>query len=249
VKTLTFLAITLLSGAIAGTLLGLINQVLVEPYIDKAIGIETQREINVGKIIDPSQQLQYRMWQKGGEVVASTIYGISLSALFGIVFVYSRNSLPGSNNKKKAMVLTGIMFVALFLIPTLKYPANPPAVGSPDTIYYKESLYVGFIAISGFSSLAIALLYIKKLVKHINRTSKSKENIAIPVLLYVIIMGSAYLLLPPNADRITIPIDLVTNFRVASAFTIGIFWGLMGIILGSFWDILKPHQTSKIASV
>ncbi len=248
-KTLTFLAITLLSGAIAGTLLGLINQVIVEPYIDKAIGIETQREINAGKIIDPSQQLQYRMWQKGGEVAASTIYGISLSALFGIVFVYSRNSLPGSNNKKKALVLTGIMFVALFLIPTLKYPANPPAVGNPDTIYYRESLYVGFIAISGFSSLALALLYTKKLVKNINRPSKSKENIAIPVLLYVIIMGSAYLLLPPNPDRITIPIDLVTNFRIASAFTIGIFWGLMGIILGSFWDILKPHETSKIASI
>ncbi|MDP9287698.1 MAG: CbtA family protein [Thermoproteota archaeon] len=248
-KTLTFLAITLLSGAIAGTLLGLINQVIVEPYIDKAIGIETQREINAGKIIDPSQQLQYRMWQKGGEVAASTIYGISLSALFGIVFVYSRNSLPGSNNKKKALVLTGIMFVVLFLIPTLKYPANPPAVGNPDTIYYRESLYVGFIAISGFSSLALALLYIKKLVKNINRPSKSKENIAIPVLLYVIIMGSAYLLLPPNPDRITIPIDLVTNFRIASAFTIGIFWGLMGIILGSFWDILKPHETSKIASI
>jgi len=249
VKTLTFLAITLLSGAIAGTLLGLINQVIVEPYIDKAIGIETQREINAGKIIDPSQQLQYRMWQKGGEVAASTIYGISLSALFGIVFVYSRNSLPGSNNKKKALVLTGIMFVVLFLIPTLKYPANPPAVGNPDTIYYRESLYVGFIAISGFSSLALALLYTKKLVKNINRPSKSKENIAIPVLLYVIIMGSAYLLLPPNPDRITIPIDLVTNFRIASAFTIGIFWGLMGIILGSFWDILKPHETSKIASI
>jgi predicted cobalt transporter CbtA len=249
VKTLTFLAITLLSGAIAGTLLGLINQVIVEPYIDKAIGIETQREINAGKIIDPSQQLQYRMWQKGGEVAASTIYGISLSALFGIVFVYSRNSLPGSNNKKKALVLTGIMFVALFLIPTLKYPANLPAVGNPDTIYYRESLYVGFIAISGFSILALALLYTKKLVKNTNRPSRSKENIAIPVLLYVIIMGSAYLLLPPNPDRITIPIDLVTNFRIASAFTIGIFWGLMGIILGSFWDILKPHETSKIASI
>ena len=248
-KTLTFLAITLLSGAIAGTLLGLINQVIVEPYIDKAIGIETQREINAGKIIDPSQQLQYRMWQKGGEVAASTIYGISLSALFGIVFVYSRNSLPGSNNKKKALVLTGIMFVVLFLIPTLKYPANPPAVGNPDTIYYRESLYVGFIAISGFSILALALLYTKKLVKNTNRPSRSKENIAIPVLLYVIIMGSAYLLLPPNPDRITIPIDLVTNFRIASAFTIGIFWGLMGIILGSFWDILKPHETSKIASI
>lgn len=72
--------------------------------------------------------IPYRGWQKGGEVVASTIYGISLSALFGIVFVYSRNSLAGSDNKKKALVLTGIMFFVLFLIPTLKYPANPPGV-------------------------------------------------------------------------------------------------------------------------
>jgi hypothetical protein len=201
-KTLTFIAITLFSGAIAGTLLGLINQVVVEPFIDKAIGIQTQRAIDAGENIDPVQQTHYRMWQKGGEVVASTMYGISLSALFGIVFVYSRNSLPGSNNKKKALVLTGIMFVVLFLIPTLKYPANPPAVGNPDTIYYRESLYVGFIAISGFSSLALALLYTKKLVKNINRPSKSKENIAIPVLLYVVIMGTAYLLFPPNPDKI-----------------------------------------------
>jgi hypothetical protein len=72
------------------------------------------------------------------------------------------------------------MLVALFLIPSLKYPANPPAVGNPDTIYYREILYVGFIAISGFSSLALALLYTKRLVKNINRTSKSKENIIIP---------------------------------------------------------------------
>jgi predicted cobalt transporter CbtA len=248
-KTLTFITITLFSGAIAGTLLGLINQVVVEPYIDKATGIETQRELNAGKIIDPTQQLHYRMWQKGGEIVASTVFGISLSALFGIVFVYSKNSLPGSNNKKKALVLTGIMFVALFLIPTLKYPVNPPAVGNPDTIYYRESLYVGFIAISGFSSLALALLYTKKLVKNIHRPSKSKENIAIPVLLYVVIMGTAYLLFPPNPDKITISKDLIMTFRVAGAFTIGIFWGLMGITLGSFWDKLKPHETSKIASV
>ena len=44
-KTFTFIAITLLSGAIAGALLGLINQSIVEPFIDKAIGIETQIRI------------------------------------------------------------------------------------------------------------------------------------------------------------------------------------------------------------
>jgi hypothetical protein len=39
-KTLLFLAITLISGAIAGTILGIINQGIVEPYIDKAVNIE-----------------------------------------------------------------------------------------------------------------------------------------------------------------------------------------------------------------
>jgi Probable cobalt transporter subunit (CbtA) len=126
-KTITFIAITLFSGADAGTLLGLINQVVVEPYIDKAIGIQTQEAINAGQIVDPLQQVHYRDWQKGGEIVAGTLYGISLSALFGVIFAYSRNSilLPGSNNRKKALVLAGIMFVVLFLVPTLKYPANP----------------------------------------------------------------------------------------------------------------------------
>ena len=35
---------------------------------------------------------------------------------------------------------------------------------------------------------------------------------------------------------------LVVDFRVASALTIGIFWGLMAIILGSFWDNLQPSK-------
>ena len=42
-KTIAFILITLVSGAIAGTILGLINQLLVEPYIDQAIAIEVQK--------------------------------------------------------------------------------------------------------------------------------------------------------------------------------------------------------------
>ena len=66
-KTLIFIVVTIFSGAIAGTLLGLINQIVVEPYIDKAIGIQTQRAINAGENIDPVQQLHYRRGQKGRE--------------------------------------------------------------------------------------------------------------------------------------------------------------------------------------
>jgi predicted cobalt transporter CbtA len=240
-KTITFVIITLLSGAIAGTILGAINQVLVEPYIDRAISIETQNAIREGEIVDPVKLQSYRLWQKGGEIAAGTILGISLGALFGIVFVYSRNLLlPHSNsNIKKALVLAGIMWFVLFLIPALKYPANPPAVGDPDTIYYRESLYIGLLAISGFSALGLALLY--RMLG--NRTNNKNRIIIVPVIYAAIIVG-AFLVLPPNPDKITAPADLVQGFRIASAFTMTIFWGLLGITLGAFWDRLKPHETA-----
>jgi len=241
-KTLTFVIITLFSGVIAGIVLGLINQAVVEPFIDRAISIETQQHIARGESIDTAQQSQYRIWQKGGEVVAAAMYGISLSALFGIVFVYSRRSLPGFTNKKKALFLAAVMFFVIFLIPALKYPANPPAVGNPSTIYYREMLYVGFIAVSGFSALALAFSY-----RRLQIYFPEKPIWLIVPLIYTVIIISAYIVFPPNPDKATIPTDLIISFRVASISTIGIFWGVLGIIVGVLWDKFKLHETNKIA--
>jgi predicted cobalt transporter CbtA len=243
-RTLPFVIITLFSGAIAGIILGLINQAIVEPFIDKAINIETQRHIARGESIDAAQQSQYRIWQKGGEVVAAAMYGVSLSAIFGIVFVYSRRSLPGIDNKNKALFLSAIMFFVIFLIPALKYPANPPAVGNPSTIYYREMLYIGFIAVSGFSALALALSY-RKLKIYL--TDKRTALLIVP-LIYVVIMISAYIAFPPNPDKVTIPANLIISFRIASVFTIGAFWGVLGMIVGLFWDKFKLHETNRVAS-
>jgi predicted cobalt transporter CbtA len=250
-KSLIFISLTLVSGAIAGTLFGLINQVIVEPYIDRAVGIQTQNAINSGQMImsTTTQQSNYRLWQKGGEIAAGAIYGISLSALFGVLFAYGRNStlVPGSNNKKKALALAGIMFLVLFLIPTLKYPANPPGVGDPKTIYFRETLYVGFIATSGFTALFLVFIN-KKFGDNNSLSSKKKAIIMLPVI-YALVMVAAYVLFPPNPDKITIPMDLILNFRIAGAFTVGLFWLFVGIILGSLWDKLKPHQTREITSI
>ena len=237
-KTFAFIIVSLLSGAIAGTLLGLANQIIVEPFIDRAIGIEAQKDIASGGAVDLNEQSHYRMWQKIGEIVAGTIFGVSLGALVGIVFAYAKNRLPGSSNQKKAVILTGVMFFVLFLVPALKYPPNPPAVGNPSTIYYREILYIALITISGLSSLVLAILY-RKL------NGFRSKNIIIP-LLYAIIVSVAYLTLPSNPDEITIPNDLIINFRVASVTTIAMFWVLLGVIFGSLYDTIKPHETSKL---
>ncbi|MFZ0203743.1 MAG: CbtA family protein, partial [Nitrososphaeraceae archaeon] len=111
-KALTFVIITLLSGTIAGTILGIINLALVEPYIDRAISIETQTAVKEGEVIDPVELQDYRLWQKGGEIAAGAILGMSIGALFGIVFLYSRNLLlqHSNSNIRKALILAGIMW-------------------------------------------------------------------------------------------------------------------------------------------
>jgi len=238
-KTITFVAIALISGAIAGTILGAVNQIIVEPYVDRAIQLETENSEKSGEMINPLEFAAYRVWQRGGEIAAGTILGLSLGSLFGIVFAYGRGSVPGSNNKKKALIIAGIMWFALFLLPALKYPANPPAVGNPETIYYRQGIYLGFLAISGFSALGLALLYRKIGAMH-------AKKLIIPAV-YAAIMAGAFLGMPANPDKITAPMDLVISFRIVSAFTMSMFWGLLGITLGAFWDKLKPHETARIS--
>jgi predicted cobalt transporter CbtA len=235
-KAITFIAITLLAGAIAGTILGAINQIAVEPYIERAIELEMQNAAQSGQVMNnPSEFAAYRFWQKGGEIIAGTILGLSIGSLYGIVFAYTRRSISGNNNnKKKALIVAGVMWLVLFLVPALKYPPNPPAVGDPETIYYRQSLYVAFLAISGFSALGLALLYRKMVVASSNNTTKMM--IILPSALYAAIMAGAYLAMPANPDPINAPIDLVMGFRITSAITISMFWALLGVIFGALWD-------------
>jgi predicted cobalt transporter CbtA len=239
-KSVIFISITLLAGAIAGTVLGAVNQLAVEPYIERAIELEMQNAAQSGQAINSEEFTDYRFWQKGGEIVAGTVLGLSIGSLFGIVFAYTHNSIPGSNNKKKALIIAGIMWFVLFLIPALKYPPNPPAVGDPETIYYRQTLYVAFLAVSGFSALGLAFMYRKM------RSLNSWKGVVIPAA-YVVIIAGAYFALPSSPDPINAPMDLVIGFRITSALTLSMFWGLLGVIFGAFWDKLNPDRTARIS--
>jgi predicted cobalt transporter CbtA len=239
-KALTFIAITILSGALAGTLLGLINQGIVEPYISAAIGLENQAAAADGEIINPAEFDAYRLWQRSGSIAAGTVLGMSLGALFGVVFAYGRNLLPGSTNLKKAIFLAGIMWLALYFIPAIKYPANPPAVGDPETIYMRQGLYLAMIAVSGFAALGLGIAYRKM-------PEKSRRFVA-PAI-YSAIVAVAFFALPANPDAINAPMDLVTSFRLASGATMTAFWVVLGAIFGALWDKTKPHETARIKAL
>lgn len=178
--------------------------------------------------------------RKVARLLPGAVYGISLGALFGIVFAYGRKALPGDNNKKKALFLAGVLWFVLYLMVAIKYPANPPAVGDPETIYYRQSLYVGYLAISGFTALALAITW--------KRVQFGSKKILFP-LIYAVVMIVAYVVPPPNPDKISISMDLIHTFRVVTALTIGLFWGILAIVFGSLWDRFIPREEPKFATM
>jgi len=239
VKTFLFITIVLLSGASAGVIHGTINFAIVEPYLDQAIGIENQNLFASGEEEDTPQFWAeydgYRVWQKSGQILAGVILGVSMGSLFGIVFALSRNSLPGNNDIKKSIVLAGMMWSALYLIPFLKYPANPPTVGDGETVVLRAILYLSFIAISGIGVISFYQL-----------SKKFKNNKKFVALIgYGLFITIVFVVMPENPDEITAPMNLVNEFRIMSVLGITSFWISIGIILGFFWHRLKPHKETN----
>ena len=228
-KTIVFITIVLVSGALAGLVHGTVNFTIVEPYLDQAIGIENQSLFASGEAEDNlefwAEYESYRIWQKSGQVLAGVILGTAMGSLFGIVYALSRNSLPGKNDVAKAVVLSGIMWVTLYLIPFLKYPANPPTVGDADTVVLRTILYLSFIAISGIGAFAFYKLSTK--------FQNNKKYLGL--FGYVGFIVIVFFIMPENPDEITAPMNLVNEFRLVSILGVSSFWASVGIILGLFW--------------
>ena len=228
-KTIVFITIVLVSGALAGLVHGTVNFAIVEPYLDQAIGIENESLFASGEAEDNlefwAEYESYRIWQKSGQVLAGVILGIAMGSLFGIVYALSRNSLPGKNDVAKAAVLSGIMWVTLYLIPFLKYPANPPTVGDADTVVLRTILYLSFIAISGIGAFAFYKLSTK--------FQNNKKYLGL--FGYVGFIAIVFFIMPENPDEITAPMNLVNEFRLVSILGVSSFWASVGIILGLFW--------------
>ena len=237
-KTGIFILIVLLSGCFAGTIYGTLNLIIVEPYLDDAINIENQNLFSSGEEIDGPQfwveYYEYRSWQKGGQILAGAILGTSIGSLFGIVYALSKKSLPSRNNIGKTLILAGLMWFTLFVIPFLKYPANPPTVGDGETVVLRGILYLTLIAISGF--LAIGFYQIFKRLKAKNRI--------LPIIGYGVLISLVFFIMPENPDEISTSMELVNGFRVVAFLTGTVFWFTLALFLGVFWQKTNPDLSN-----
>ena len=236
-KTHIFIIIVLLSGASSGLIYGAVNFVIVEPYLDQAIGLENQGLFESGEEENtPTFQANYeayRVWQKSGQILASVIFGTSIGSLFGIVFAFSRDSLPGRSYIHRSLLLAAVMWFVLYLIPFLKYPANPPTVGDTETVFLRTIMYVSFIAISGIGAIVFYKLF-KRL---------DKKYVAIGG--YAALIVVSFIVMPDNPDDISAPMTLVNEFRLMSALAVTSLWLSLGVILGFLWNRFESRNTTS----
>jgi predicted cobalt transporter CbtA len=225
----------------AGEILACINLFIVEPTTDKAIGYELQKDMAKGEKVDFGEVNSYRIWQKSGTFAAAAFIGMAYGGLLGIAYVFVRKYLPFSDDKKKAILLAGLMYLAIYLVPFTKYPPNPPAVGNPDTIGLRDHLYTTFQIASIIIALVMGILFFKF-------RSVTKISYIVPAI-YMVAIASIYFIWEPNPDKIEIPMTVVNTFRALTGTTMAIFFVLIGVFFGLLWNKFRPDQTSRIATM
>jgi predicted cobalt transporter CbtA len=116
----------------------------------------------------------------------------------------------------------------LVVLPTLKYPPNPPSVGAPETIGIRTALYFFCMGIS----VAITLLSIA--LRQALSRKWGDANATLAGLLAFAIMTAAMLALLPAIDEVPaeFPATLLWQFRVASLGMQAIIWTVIGAAFG-----------------
>ncbi len=211
----------LIAGVAAGLVMGLFHFVLTEPVIDRAIALEEQAASS------QEAPLVSRGTQKAMLVVGSALYGLAVGIVFAVIFAVLGRRIPGRWPDIKAAALAGVLWWSVALLPFLKYPANPPGVGDPETIYFRQSIQLGFIALSALAVVFAGLAYWLT-GRWWRRPGIVGKRLVVAVGLYAVLATVLLVFMPANPDTITAPADLVWDFRILSLAGQVFFWAVLG---------------------
>jgi predicted cobalt transporter CbtA len=239
--TRAFLVRGMLVGILAGLLTFAFLKVYGEPQVDHAIAFETQRdeakaaaEKAKGMQVEDEPELVSRPVQAGlGLFTAVMVYATAFGGLFGLAFAFAYGRVDGALSPQGvSMLLAATGFIAIYLVPNLKYPANPPSVGEPDTIGMRTALYFIMIAISLAAMIGAASL------KRVFAPRFGDWNATVIVAaVYLVLMAIAGYLLPTvNEVPQEFPAVVLWKFRVASIGAQLIMWATLGVLFGSLTE-------------
>jgi predicted cobalt transporter CbtA len=217
----------LICGLVAGFIAGLaafgFMTVAGEPAIDQAIAYEEAHSAPGDQAAAPVS----RGTQKGlGLLTAASVYGLALGGIFALVFAYAYGRVVRASPARTALLLAAAAFVVIYLIPFVKYPPNPPAVGDPDTIGNRTALYLVMVWISILA--AIAALRLRRTLAERRPPEVATALAGAAYLAVVLVAGLAL----PGVHEIpkTFPATTLWRFREASVGAQLVMWTSIGLV-------------------
>ncbi len=136
-------------GLAAGAAGGLVTALFIRLVTETQIGYALKFEDATGIGLPPGEAPEFtRGQQQWGGMGAAIIFGIALGVCFGVVVAALHHRIRASNEFSRGARVAVAGFVAVVLIPALKYPPNPPTVGDPDSIDDRTTYYLLLVGAS-----------------------------------------------------------------------------------------------------
>lgn len=220
------------AGGIAGLASGLVGLFVTEIPIRAALLVEESRAATEAAGHSHEEALVSRPMQVLGGVLAAVIVGLAIGLVFATAYAMARRWFADGTPFHRSLTLAVAVFGAAAFLPWVKYPANPPAVGDPETVNYRTVLYLGVIAaglliVYGASWLASRLTHLTAPVR-------------VTAVLLAAVAATAVVLLafpaPPDAIPADMPIAVLWQFRLSSLAQTATLYVGIGVVFGLLVD-------------
>ncbi len=221
----------MLAGFLAACLAALFALAFAEPQVDLSIARETAHAAHAG--MPAGEEIFSRATQKGaGLFTAMALYGAAVGGIFALIFAYAHGRVGRRGepleSRPLALMLAAMAFVVVALVPALKYPPTPPAVGLHETVAFRT---VAFFGMTGLSLLAaVAGGWIRR--RLLPRVDEFDALVG-GMLGYAVIVAAGQMLLPA-IDEVPadFPATLLWRFRLAALGSQSVLWLALGLIFG-----------------
>ena len=201
----------MLAGVLAACLATGFAAIFGEPQVSLAIAFEHAMDEAGGTAPEP--EIVSRAVQRSiGLLTAVLMYGAAYGGLFALVFAAAYGRVGDFAPRTLAALLAGAGFLAVVLVPDLKYPPSPPSVGSADTIALRTAAYFEMIVIS-LAASTLAVLAGRRFADRLGAWNASLAGIA----LFIVVVAIAQFTLP-DVDEMPaqFPAVVLWRFRVAA---------------------------------
>ncbi|MGW4735282.1 CbtA family protein [Streptomyces shenzhenensis] len=233
----------MLAGLTAGVLALIVAYFLGEPSVDKAIGFEdAHAHEHETEVVSRSLQ------STAGLATGVLVYGVAFGGIAALVCCFALGRVGRFSARATALLLSGCALLAVYVVPFLKYPANPPSVGDSDTIGRRTALYFLMMLLSVLLALAATLLG-RRLAPRLGTWYAT----VVAVAAFAVVIGLAYAFLPV-VDEVPsgFPAALLWRFRLSALAVQAVLWGGFGLLFGELAERLlnpKPGATASAEAV